>query len=249
MMFRSSMAHPAESTHWYDREGNPVYEVPAANGNMRPTTLRDARKLKLVPSVTTIIRQAAAPGLERWKQLNVLHSALTLPKVEGETEEAYLDRIMADSQEEGKKAAERGTRIHAALEAEDFSGEFAKHVIAADDACIEWLGADQEWINEKSFAHPLGFGGKCDSFCAAAVLDYKTTEKDLATIKTWEEHAMQLAAYRHGLGVMLARCAIVYIHVNGQAKVIEIEEPELEKGWKMFSALMDYWYAKTGLQR
>ena len=47
------MAHIAESTHWYDKEGNPAYEVEAKKGGMRPTTLRDARVLDLVPSVTS----------------------------------------------------------------------------------------------------------------------------------------------------------------------------------------------------
>jgi hypothetical protein len=243
------MAHPAESTHWYDKQGKPAYEVPAAKGGMRPTTLRDARKLGLVPSVTSIIRQAAAPGLERWKQLNVLHAALTLPIIQGEPEEQYLNRIMRDSQEEGKKASERGTVIHTALEGNDFTGPYGKHVQSTNDAMIEWLGGQQEWVNEASFAHPLGFGGKCDSYCPLAVIDYKTTEKDLETIKTWDEHALQLASYRQGLHLPAARCAIVYVHIDGPAKVIEIEEEALARGWEMFKALLDYFYAKTGLAR
>ena len=45
----------SESSHWYTREGAPKYTVEAKNGNPRNTTLADARKLNLVPSVTTII--------------------------------------------------------------------------------------------------------------------------------------------------------------------------------------------------
>ena len=37
------------SEHWYSRDGRPAYEVESAKGMMRPTTLRDARKLGLVP--------------------------------------------------------------------------------------------------------------------------------------------------------------------------------------------------------
>jgi hypothetical protein len=72
------MTHIAESLHWYDRHGRPCYEVMSKPGVMRPTTLRDARKLNLVPSVTNIIRCAAAPGLEIWKQQQVMMAALTL---------------------------------------------------------------------------------------------------------------------------------------------------------------------------
>jgi precorrin-2 methylase len=108
--------HPAESTHWYDREGKPAYTVKAKDGTDRPTTLRDARKLNLVPSVTSIIKCAAAPGLQIWMQQQVLLAALTLPKVAGESEKEYLDRIITDSQEQARKARERGTAIHAAIQ-------------------------------------------------------------------------------------------------------------------------------------
>ena len=57
----------SESQHWYDRNGTPAYSVIAKNGVPRPTTLRDARKLNLVPSVTTILNVAAKPALEAWK--------------------------------------------------------------------------------------------------------------------------------------------------------------------------------------
>ena len=53
----------SESSHWYTREGAPKYTVEAKNGNLRNTTLADARKMNLVPSVTTIIGCAAKPGL------------------------------------------------------------------------------------------------------------------------------------------------------------------------------------------
>src|SRR5512146_840915 len=173
------MARAAESTHWYDRDGNPAYTVKAKDGSDRPTTLRDARKLGLVPSVTTIIRCAAAPGLERWKQQQVLHAALTLPTIPGEPEDAYLDRIMADSQEQARKAAERGTAIHAAIQGH-FEGkppteEYWPYVEGAVDVITEHLGK-REWIAEKSFAHWRGFGGKVDLHCTAAVVDFKTKE-------------------------------------------------------------------------
>jgi len=50
--------------HWYRRsDGSPQYTIVGKNGKERDTTLRDAREHNLVPSVTTIMRIAAAPGL------------------------------------------------------------------------------------------------------------------------------------------------------------------------------------------
>ena len=40
-------------SHWYDKEGNPQYEIEGKTG-MRNTTLRDARKYEWVPSVSTV---------------------------------------------------------------------------------------------------------------------------------------------------------------------------------------------------
>src|SRR3990167_6904160 len=181
-------AHVAESTHYYTRTGEPCYEVPAKNGSMRPTTLRDARTMNLVPSVTSIIRCAAAPGLELWKQQQVLHAALTLPLVPGETEDAYLARIMADSREQAKRAAERGTAIHAAIqgayEGKATTSDFAEHVKGVREAVWDWVGVVGCDV-EKSFAHPLGYGGKIDISTEGYVADFKTTEKELETIKVW----------------------------------------------------------------
>ena len=105
----------SESQHWYDRQGNPMYTVIGKNGKERNTTLRDARTMNLVPSVTTILNVAAKPALNVWLQRQVLMAALTLPKRAEETEEEWIARIMSDSKEEGKEAANRGTEIHASI--------------------------------------------------------------------------------------------------------------------------------------
>ena len=75
-------------THWYGKDGSPRYTVTAKDGSDRPTTLRDARKLSLVPSVTTILKVAAKPGLEMWKLEQMLLAALTLPQRPDEDEKS-----------------------------------------------------------------------------------------------------------------------------------------------------------------
>jgi len=248
------VAHVAESTHFYRKDGTPAYEVKARDGSMRPTTLRDARKLGLVPSVTTIIKCADRPGLNRWMLQQMMLSALTATRRDGEAEEAFLQRIEQDSREQARKAAERGTAIHAAIqgsyEGEAYPADMWPYIQAAHTQ-VDAMGGNGFWTPEQSFAHVLGFGGKVDLSCMDCVIDFKTKEfgpdNDL---RTWDEHAMQLAAYRMGLGMEKARCAIVYVSTTnpGLAKLIEIPEEELVKGWKCFYSLLQFWKAKTGFE-
>lgn len=248
------MAHAAESTHWYDRDGTPAYTVKAKAGHERPTTLADARKLALVPSVTTVMQCAAKPALERWKLDQMMHAALTLPRLQDESETDWIKRVWQDSTETARKAAERGTAIHAALQGH-FEGkvpqmEYWNHIHPVVNALGAWHGEGEfsGWSVEKSFACQLGYGGKVDINGKGLVADFKTKEfSDPASLKTWDEHAMQLAAYRMGLGQPTARCAIVYVSVTvpGLCRLIEIPEADLVRGWKCFYSLLQFWKAKN----
>jgi hypothetical protein len=59
---------------------------------------------------------------------------------------------------------------------------------------------------------------------------------------------MQLAAYRKGLGLS-ARCGILFVSMDKQAKLVWAEEKEIERGLKMFSALLMFFYEKTELHK
>jgi len=250
------IARTTESGHWYGPDGSPQYTVRAKDGSMRATTLRDARKMDLRPSVTTVMKVAAAPGLEVWKQEQLLLAALTLPKRPDESEKDYITRIVADSKETGKNAAERGTRIHESIE-KWFDGiKEVEHPTIAS-ACMSAIEehfkgmTEVPWITEASFADPLGFGGKVDLHSPMAngiVVDYKTKEfTDPADVKGYDEHVMQLAAYRVGLGIPNARCANAFASVNqpGLIKMIEWTEEELQRGWAMFKLLLEFWKIKN----
>ena len=237
--------HAKEAGHWNDREGNPRYTIIGKNGKERPTTLRDAKKEKLLPSVTSIIRCAAAPGLERWKSAQVLMAALTTDRLPNESEQEYIDRIIKDSQEQAMKARERGTQIHAWVQG-GFEGEKIP-----EEAYVYYLSAintidpqrDIPWECEQSFAAER-YGGKIDLQSEDYIIDIKTTDKDLTDVKTWHEHHMQLAAYSQNNG---HKCGILYINYKAETKLIWITEEEKNIGWKCFNALLDYFYAKTGL--
>jgi hypothetical protein len=244
--------YASESGHWYQKDGTPCYSIVGKNGKERPTTLRDARTMNLVPSVTTILSVAAKPGLINWMVDQGILAALTMPRLENEPEETYIARIKADSKEQAKKAAERGTQIHGWVEKGFLGLEVGEGMPFYESARKTLLEACGEvvWKAEKSFATDR-YGGKVDLHSDRHVIDFKTTDKDLSTIKTWDEHAMQLSAYDAGLavGIHLPRsCGILYINTKtAESKLIWVEEKELLKGWKCFNALLDFWYAKHGL--
>lgn len=247
------VARAAESLHWYGRDGTPQYTVTAKNGNQRATTLADARKMNLVPSVTTIIKSAASPGLEAWKLNQMLLAALTLPRIDGEPEEELVQRIVKDSKEHAKMAAERGSAVHTAIE-NMYSGvmyaEYAEHQAGVYRE-IEAVYGITEFQPEKAFAHELGFGGKVDLFTSqdgGVVIDIKTKEfSDPAKVQGFDEHMMQLAAYRMGLDLPDARCANVFVSVTvpGLVVVKEWSQEDLARGWLMFHFLLKYWQAKN----
>lgn len=246
-------ARPAESTHWYTKDGEPMYTVIGANGRERATTLRDARKLDLVPSVTTIINVASKPALMQWMQRQVLMAALTLPKRPEESEEEYLSRIIDDSKEQGRAAADAGTDIHASIQTFYEKGIIAGHlesVVACRDAIKDYFG-ERDWTCEMPFAHEMGFGGKTDMHCEDIVLDIKTKEFSAEDeVKPYDDHLMQLAAYRVGLGKQGARCANVFVSRNcpGVIKIHEWTEDDLKRGWAMFTSLLEFWQLKNGHQ-
>lgn len=240
--------HATQAGHWYQKDGSPAYTIIGKNGKERTTTLRDARKLGLVPSVTTIIYQAASPGLQRWKDEQLLMACLTTDRLPDETESEYIDRIIKDSKEQSEKAKERGTYIHAIVQSGFENKPLTKddyHYYESAKATLDKFCGAVDWQCEQSFAVER-YGGKKDLEGGGYLIDIKTTTKDLTDIKTWPEHAMQLAAYDYDKNNI---CGILYINTDtAESKLLFVDEKELDKGWKMFSALLDYFYAKTGLE-
>jgi hypothetical protein len=239
----------AQSGHWYSKDGSPAYTIIGKNGKERSTTLKDAREHGLVPSVTTILGQIAKPGLDAWKQRQVLLSALTLPREAEETEDSWIERIMYDSKETGKKAAERGTKIHGDIESYFIKGNSEiPYVMATATAIFRSFGSNRIWRAEKSFYHSLGFGGKSDLISDNLVIDIKTTEKDPFEIEPFFEQAMQLAAYREGFGMPDATCANVYVNaLTNQVHVAIHSEEKIKQAWKCFCHLVMFYKDKNNL--
>jgi hypothetical protein len=236
-----------DSGHWYRANGEPCYTIIGGNGKERNTTLRDARKLGLYPSVTTIIKTAAAPGLEIWKQQQVMMAALTITRRQDELEHEWLKRIIADSTEQARASAKRGQRIHAAIE-KHYRGE------PPDEEFWPWiqvvkkaLGEHQSFHAERSFAHTLGFGGRLDLHNGTWLIDIKTKD-GVEKAEQYDENFMQLAAYRRGMNLAVTtRCANLFVDRKiASVRLCEATEADMQRGWDMFRHLHAHWQAKTG---
>jgi len=243
------------SGHWYAKDGSPAYTQPNKSkpGAERPTTIRDAKKLDLVPSVTTILNIAAKPQLERWKLNQVMMAALTLPQVPGESLAEFESRIWADANAQSIEARDRGTEIHGYIEAFYRDGKYESNpYVVAVRSCLQEAFYVQDWLPEKSFASDIGFGGKIDLYSDQVIIDYKTKENNKFDFKksmTYDENLMQLSAYRKGLNLPDAKIANLYIgrdlQEDGTALVkLEIHEVDY---WPQFECLLNYWKLSKGL--
>jgi hypothetical protein len=240
--------------HWYAADGSPRYTIAAKDGSERATTLRDARKLGLLPSVTEILKCAAKPGLENWKQNQVMLAALTLPRLDGEDDGSFCQRVLADSREQAKKAAERGSALHGAIElhlqGRPYSADWIPHVEATLKA-FKVEGIDlMSGEAERSFAHPSGYGGKVDwhSMAGGIVVDFKSKQKIDDKVSAYDEHCMQLAAYGNGLGIpVIPKMINAFIGVEDTQVKLHIWQPaDFARGLRMFNALLDYWQTSKG---
>jgi len=239
----------SEAGHWYSKTGEAKYTIIGANGKERNTTLRDARKFGYLPSVSAILRVADNPGLDKWKRDTLLMAAATLPKVEGESVEQWMERVEKDSNEQSSKARDLGTEIHGSLEraylGKDYNPEHEVFVKSTMNIIREHFN-DWVWSAEKSFASPLGYGGKVDLHAGSSiVIDFKTSAFDDADKKKgYDEYILQLVAYAKGLGMREGfRCANVLVSTStpGLVKIIEYTQEEMQTAWEKFLCLLRYW--------
>jgi hypothetical protein len=250
----------SQAGHWYAPTGEPAYTVIGANGKERPTTIRDARKLGLLPSVTTICQLEAKPALTNWKIQQALLSAMTLPRVEGESDDSFMARALNDSKQQAIKAAERGTLIHGLIEraigADPMEGVGAD-LMAIIQPVLNWLSVNfsgYTWSPERSFAG-TGFAGKIDlhgvsqSGNDAVVIDFKIKAGIAAkSVLAYDEHITQLAAYAYGIGAPIGRCINLFIDADVPGLIVPKEwtTEERDRGWLAFGCLLRLWQLRKG---
>lgn len=244
--------------HWYDPKTNQASHTveKAKGGGDRPTTLRDARKLGLVPSVTNIIGLLDKPFLLIWKEQQLLTACSDWPYVNGDDIDEWKKQCTIMANRITFTATENGRKIHNMLEDYFKQGtitiESSAYIAPVTQLLRDRFG-DVEWVAEEVFTHD-GYGGTCDLYSREAnvVLDFKTKNKDdLQKLKPYKEHSMQLAAYREGLDLPTAKCYNLFISTSNMGEMLlhEWGEEEIQRSKKMFNLLRDFWYLSNNITR
>lgn len=239
-----------DGNHWYLPSGEPFYSVLSQAGVERAVTLRDARKVKAGPGVTTILRIIYSYHLEEYKINQGILAALTLTRNEGEDDKSYLARVKADSKEQAKAAAEEGSRIHDAIE-QSFKGhpvpiQYAPHVEAVRLKLKDLFPGIEDWISEKRFYHSSGFGGMVDlhSPSTGIVVDFKGKDGDFSDGKqlAYDQH-WQLGGYSKGLELPHAPGANIFVSRTHPGMVAHKlwSVGEIMEGMEIFLSAYDLW--------
>jgi len=193
------------SSHWYKADGTPCHQLPRAKGSgLRATTLRDARKLQLFPSVTSILGIFSKPQLDRWKLQQVALASLRLERSAEESDDYYVDRLIDEAFQQVEQAADLGSRIHDAIEKHYEGVEVPQDLQAYTSPVFAWQAQKQiQFIErEKVLVNTdYGFAGTMDIACrygqdGIGVIDFKTKKtKPGVEVKPFDGQAMQIAAY------------------------------------------------------
>lgn len=245
--------------HYYKLDGSPKYTITGKNGKERGTTIADAKKLKLVPSVTTIMDVQSKPALIMWLQNQLIEACIDTPFYEAMwTKEEYKKYLIGQSKRVGEEAATRGTYIHDKLENWALNGCVNDNSLSLDiHQAVDLISEkfpEYTFYPEQSFAHKDGFGGKVDLWGKNedgdyVIIDYKTKDKtSIKDMVQYDDHRIQLAAYQRGLQLPKnTRRFNLFISVHpdnlGLCRLVECKE--FDKYINLFYALKELWQLKN----
>ena len=219
---------------------------------------------ELVPSVTNVIGILDKPALPRWAAKLVAERAMHLKhSLANMDDNEVVDTLKGAPWSKSKRAADRGTDIHAYLEArlnrlepEELSDDAVPYKQAADD-WFDAVGASFEDVQtEVTLFHP-SYAGTTDLIGildgAACIVDFKTSKA------IYDEAALQLSAlagcytdaegkslpWRNPDGTLfeMPRLIVVRIGVDGWE---EKEVADADFAMTAFFGLLEAWHWKHG---
>jgi hypothetical protein len=196
-------------------------EMKTKPGQFRNTSLADARKLGLLPSVTNIIGLLDKPQLTAWKIEQAILAAVTMPKHDWDIKdpEEICRDILQASKEETEVARVFGQAMHGAVENFVCTGEEPDNpdLIPYFEHFKDWWEREVEdvYISEKTvvgygYAGRLDFKGRLRSH-GVSICDFKTRKRlapsvaakkkgELGKFSTYAEDCIQLTAYEDAEG-------------------------------------------------
>lgn len=239
--------------HWYSRDCQPAYKIKKKDGGERSTTLADARKFGLVPSVTSIFNIMAKRGLEQWKLNKAIEATKSNPQGADESDRHYLARISELSKQEVKEAADLGTRIHDAID-QSFDGfPVPDDLLGYVEPVLDYLNASHFYDIERETTvvqNQYGYGGRVDMIAkqdlTKVVIDFKTrrTRSD-EKVTPYEFQPMQIAAYAYSRFGNFNKVfgANIYISTTevGRMEICTYNPERLEKEFEAFKSMLALW--------
>jgi hypothetical protein len=249
--------------HWYAKDGTPMHKVPKKDGTLKDTTLREAKLLNLIPSVTTVISIMNKPELDNWKKKTSILSALTLPRNDNETLDSFADRVISDADSISENAMDLGTIIHNAIETTILGGEFRleeideKHHEIINFACMYILngcfnGNSEQTIACDRYAGTIDFSGVCNCIPYECIVDFKTqSTKPDNKIRFYDDWKIQLAAYKYLISDTNKICANIVISTTepGRIEVKSYENEEIRDAFDTFVFLLGAFYSSKKLAK
>lgn len=192
--------------HWYSPDtGKAMHTViNKGNGLARPTTLADARKLSLVPSVSTILRVIDKPALNSWRIEQAVLAALTTPRLDSEYLDEFVSRVLSvDAEQEAQKARDFGILIHDQI-SDSLNGKpIAPGTEAFINPVLAILKDFGRVVATEKIVFGTGYAGTLDALFESnelLLVDLKTTKAKVLPREAYTEHQLQLAAYAAALG-------------------------------------------------
>lgn len=263
-MTTAATIRTADSAHWYTTTGDPCYELPKKDGKgTKVPTLADARKLNLLPSVTTILKVLDKPALNDWKVTQGVLAVLTTPRLPGEADDAFVYRVLQVERvqdQEGATARDFGAEIHAGMEAIMAGQPVNPEILPWIKPAAESIAGYGERVTSEAVLVGVGYAGKTDLIQKAPnswlIWDFKSTKK-LPDRGPWEEHELQLAAYAAAFHRKIAgltdpalpiKTLNCYISTVEQGKfAIFPNEPDWQKTFNQgFAPLVTHWQWSKG---
>lgn len=249
----------SQSSHWYRADGTPCHRLPRSRGDgLRPTTLRDARRLQLFPSVTSILGIFSKPQLDKWKMRQVALASMRIERTDDESDDYFADRIIEEAFAQVEQAADLGSRIHDALEKHFDGVPVPNDLVTYTAPVLKWQEEKQlEFVErEKVLVNTgHGFAGTMDVACrygadksGMGVIDFKTRKtKPGVAVTPYDGQAMQIAAYgatywgEENLPRMFGANAFISTTEPGRMEVCAYTPQQLMAEWEVFKMACAIW--------
>lgn len=251
-----------EGAHFYFLDGSPCYEVQKKDGGMRPATLADARKLNLLPGVSSILKVLHKEALVVWRIEQFCLALLTTPRFPGEGDDAFTKRVLSTERvqdQESQIARDRGSEMHDGLEMlcknQPVSPDLLPWIQPAFAAVMKYGSP----IATESHCVGRGYGGRIDLIQKAPdclwIWDWKTTKR-LPEKGAYPEHRLQCSGYAMAHEEFCVRkfsqsatikTGNVYISTVEQGKFIICEHEDWRDTFNRgFAPLVAFWQWQTG---